>query len=79
MLASLALLVSLSLADGVVQHRALPPGWSYTGCYTEVPGRTLSSDSLTDPGAMTVEECLAYCDKQKYHYAGVEYYNQCCK
>ncbi|KAK7924877.1 WSC domain-containing protein [Apiospora marii] len=77
-LASLALLVSLSWADGVVQHRALPPGWSYTGCYNEIPnGRTLSSDNKYDQGKMTVEECLAYCDSNGYRYAGAEYYYQC--
>ncbi|KAK7969552.1 WSC domain-containing protein [Apiospora saccharicola] len=75
-LASLALFVSLSLADGAVQPRALPPGWSYTGCYTET-FRTLSSDSLIDNGGMTVEKCLAYCDTNNYQYGGVEYYHEC--
>lgn len=78
MLASLALVVSLSLADGVVQPRALPPGWSYTGCYTET-FRTLGSDGFVDNGGMTVEKCLAYCDKNNYRYGGVEYYHECCK
>lgn len=70
-LATLALLVPASLG--------LPNGWTYSGCYSEVNGRALNSDSLVDPGKMTIEECVGYCNQKGYPYAGAEYYNQCCK
>ncbi|KAK8056954.1 WSC domain-containing protein [Apiospora rasikravindrae] len=75
-LASLAFLASVSLADGNIIRKDLPAGWNYTGCYTET-FRTLGSDGYVDNGGMTVEKCLAYCDKNSYPYGGVEYYHEC--
>ncbi|KAK8872836.1 glyoxal oxidase [Apiospora arundinis] len=78
LLASLALLLPLSLADGGnVAIKDLPKGWTYSGCYSEVNGRALNSDSITDTGKMTIEECVGYCNLKGYPYAGAEYFNQC--
>ncbi|KAK8048877.1 copper radical oxidase [Apiospora phragmitis] len=66
-------LASLAFPVSVPQVYA---AWNYTSCYTET-FRTLSSDGYVDNGGMTVEKCLAYCDKNQYPFAGVEYYHEC--
>ena len=42
-------------------------------------GRTINSAAYTSNTAMTVESCVAYCTSNGYQYAGVEYYQECCK
>ena len=44
-----------------------------------VGARTLTSASYTDTKNMTVENCVNFCNGQKYIYAGVEYAQECCK
>jgi len=44
-----------------------------------VGARTLTSASYTDTKDMTVENCVNFCNGQKYIYAGVEYAQECCK
>jgi len=56
----------------------LPPGWAAVGCYKEgTTGRALTSASYTDTKNMTVENCVNFCNGQKYIYAGVEYAQEC--
>ena len=42
-------------------------------------GRTINAAAYTSNTAMTVESCVAYCTSNGYQYAGVEYYQECCK
>ncbi|KAI0058608.1 copper radical oxidase [Artomyces pyxidatus] len=56
----------------------LPADWTSIGCYTDNPGaRSLSSASFTDTVNMTVENCVAFCDKQNFIFAGVEFAQEC--
>jgi len=56
----------------------LPSGWAADGCYTDnVAARTLTSAGYTDTTNMTVENCVNFCNKQNYIYAGVEYGQEC--
>ena len=79
LLATLAVLVPVSLAGGGLRVNDLPKGWTYSGCYNEVNGRALNSDNLNDAGKMTIDECVGYCNQKGYPYAGAEYFSQCCK
>ena len=42
-------------------------------------GRTINAAAYTSNTAMTVESCVSYCASNGYQYAGVEYYQECCK
>lgn len=56
----------------------LPGDWSSIGCYTDNTGaRTLTGPSSTDLVNMTVENCIAFCDSQKFIFAGVEFMQEC--
>ena len=44
-----------------------------------VAARTLISASFKDTKNMTVENCVNFCNKQKFIYAGVEFAHECCK
>ncbi|KAK4237144.1 glyoxal oxidase [Achaetomium macrosporum] len=55
----------------------LPGNWEYQGCYTDVPGRTLSSASYADGANMTIEACLDFCESKGFPYAGTEYSVEC--
>ncbi|KAH9958446.1 copper radical oxidase [Russula dissimulans] len=56
----------------------LSSGWTEVGCYTDnVAARTLTSAGYTDTTNMTVENCVNFCNNQKYSYAGVEYGQEC--
>ncbi|KAF7327564.1 Copper radical oxidase [Mycena kentingensis (nom. inval.)] len=58
----------------------LPGNWSTAGCYTDNPGtRTLTGATTTDPGNMTVENCIAFCDAKDFIFAGVEFRQECCE
>lgn len=41
-------------------------------------GRTIEA-AVLNADNMTIERCLAFCTDQFYPYAGVEYFEQCCK
>ena len=41
-------------------------------------GRTIEAATLNADN-MTIQACLAFCTDQYYPYAGVEYFEQCCK
>ncbi|KZF19119.1 WSC-domain-containing protein [Xylona heveae TC161] len=48
------------------------------GCYSEgTTGRALVSNSYVDTTGMTVESCIAFCQKSNYPYAGVEWSQEC--
>ncbi|KAJ7583869.1 hypothetical protein C8J56DRAFT_1054387 [Mycena floridula] len=81
--------IHLSYAETSVPHRrqsvpsTLPGHWQYKGCifvvtsYTDnVGARTLDGPSQTT-NAMTVETCIAFCDQQKFVFAGLEFASQC--
>src|SRR5216683_4802433 len=44
-----------------------------------VAARTLISASFTDTKNMTVENCVNFCNKLNFIYAGVEFAQECCK
>lgn len=46
--------------------------WKYMDCSTEVAGRALTGLSYSDDG-MTIDSCQAFCTKNNYPLAGVEY------
>ncbi|CCA72850.1 hypothetical protein PIIN_06786 [Serendipita indica DSM 11827] len=54
----------------------LPSAWSYYGCITDGPQRTLNAMSFTSD-SMTVESCVNFCDGHGYVYAGLEYSREC--
>ncbi|EAQ93303.1 hypothetical protein CHGG_01538 [Chaetomium globosum CBS 148.51] len=66
----------LSLAQLAIPEE-LPGAWSYEGCYTDVPGRTINSASYADGEDMTTESCLAFCSSKGFPYAGTEYSVEC--
>ncbi|KXX74964.1 putative fungistatic metabolite [Madurella mycetomatis] len=68
--------VPLSLAQLSVPTE-LPDEWEYEGCYTDVPGRTLTGASYADGEAMTNEACMAFCASRGFQYAGTEYSVEC--
>lgn len=48
-------------------------GFSYEGCFNEVPGRALTGPfSFTN--SLTVEMCVDFCTSKGYSVAGVELY-----
>jgi hypothetical protein len=56
----------------------LPPGWSFSSCYTDsVQARTLTGSVYTSANSMTQESCVGYCTSLSYGYAGVEYSGEC--
>lgn len=55
----------------------LPDEWEYEGCYTDVPGRTLTGASYVDGEAMTNEACASFCSSRGFQYAGTEYSVEC--
>jgi len=44
-----------------------------------VAARTLTSAGYTDTTNMTVENCVNFCNKQNFIYAGAEFGQECCK
>lgn len=56
----------------------LPPGWSYTGCYTDsTSSRSLNAAFYYDNNAMTPQSCISFCSGKGYAVAGVEYSAEC--
>jgi hypothetical protein len=55
----------------------LPGAWAYQGCYTDIPGRSLTGGGYADDKAMTDESCIAYCSSKGFQYAGTEYSQEC--
>ncbi|KAF4635308.1 hypothetical protein G7Y89_g2796 [Cudoniella acicularis] len=66
---------------GVLDKRVVPstlPGtWTYQGCYTDSPVRTLNAASYVSPTNMTDEYCIGFCNQEGYIYAGTEYSQEC--
>ncbi|KAF3037548.1 hypothetical protein E8E11_001641 [Didymella keratinophila] len=57
--------------------KALPSGWTYSGCYTDNTNpRTLHSDGYADD-SMTESTCISYCNGKGYSFAGIEYGREC--
>jgi hypothetical protein len=55
-------------------------GWKYSGCYKDsVAERVLTGDFYADGDGMTHEDCIEFCVKGSFRYAGVEYGAECCK
>jgi hypothetical protein len=68
--------VAVNASPKHLNPKGVPPGFTYTGCYTEASqGRALSADSYSNDN-MTVESCAAYCNGN-YQYIGVEYAREC--
>ncbi|EIN04521.1 galactose oxidase [Punctularia strigosozonata HHB-11173 SS5] len=56
----------------------LPGNWTSKGCWTDDTGsRTLGAASFTDTANMTVENCISFCDKQSFIFAGIEFAQEC--
>ena len=74
----LILLVALSLflPEVFAQQTVVNPGYGFSwfGCYNEVPPKALSG-AYTTSYNMTVEYCASYC--QGFNYIGVEGGNSC--
>ncbi|KAJ7720043.1 galactose oxidase [Mycena metata] len=76
-------LLSLSCVLAGPQRRqsipsTLPGNWSSLGCYTDnVGARTLTGPTFTDSANMTVENCIAFCDSDKFIFAGLEFMQEC--
>lgn len=53
-------------------------GWDYLGCGfdSSTTGRTFNGSSFSS-SSMTVESCLSFCKGKGYHYAGLEYEDEC--
>jgi len=66
----------LSLAQLTVPSQ-LPGQWEYLGCWTDVPGRTLTGAAYADGADMTIEACISYCSNNGFQYAGTEYSVEC--
>ena len=50
----------------------LPKGWASQGCYSdELETRIFSGANYTSDTAMTVNNCISFCDGKKMIYAGV--------
>jgi hypothetical protein len=52
-------------------------GWKFLGCQSEINGRLLRGTSYTNAAGMTIEACQAYCAKNNFGFAGVEYGQEC--
>ena len=50
--------------------------WHFVGCQSEINGRLLRGAS-TSGGAMTIETCQAFCAKENFGLAGLEYGQEC--
>ncbi|KAI0157215.1 WSC-domain-containing protein [Xylariaceae sp. FL1272] len=50
--------------------------WKYLGCANEIDGRALTGSSYSDD-SMTIESCQAYCLKNNFPLAGLEYGREC--
>lgn len=55
--------------------RELGP-WKYQGCANEVPGMERTLGGPSKAGNMTIGICTAFCAKQDYGMAGLEYGNE---
>jgi hypothetical protein len=74
---TLIVVPALSLATGPPPAKALPSGWSYSGCYADyTKSRVLSLDTYTSNG-VTGQQCILYCNSKGYRIAGTEYAKQC--
>ncbi|KAF1349914.1 hypothetical protein BDV97DRAFT_377089 [Delphinella strobiligena] len=51
--------------------------WVYLGCGSDNETSRTFNGSTYSSSSMTVESCLAYCQTRGYHYAGLEYGDQC--
>ncbi|KAI0154753.1 putative glyoxal oxidase [Xylariaceae sp. FL1272] len=73
-----ATLLLLSTASALLVPNAgqLNGTWTYSGCYTDVAGRTINSAATTSVN-MTIEYCLAFCQDGGFKYSGTEYHNEC--
>ncbi|CAP60434.1 uncharacterized protein PODANS_1_7300 [Podospora anserina S mat+] len=68
--------VTLSLAQLSVPA-TLPGQWQYEGCYTDIPGRTLTGGGYVNGTHMTAETCISYCQTRGFKFAGTEYSVEC--
>ncbi|KAG8958693.1 hypothetical protein FRC03_008903 [Tulasnella sp. 419] len=56
---------------------SLPSGWAYVGCWSDLgSARTLSKQVLND-NTVSVNSCIAACEKAGYIYGGPEYNHEC--
>ncbi|KAK8063284.1 WSC-domain-containing protein [Apiospora saccharicola] len=90
LLSTLALFLVSFSTNGVLAQAPKPPAsftgfptvgavvkdWKYMGCSTEVPGRALTGLSYSDD-SMTIDSCQAFCTKNNFPLAGVEYGREC--
>lgn len=67
-----AYFATLSLAQLSVPA-TLPGQWQYEGCYTDIPGRTLTGGGYVNGTHMTAETCISYCQTRGFKFAGTEY------
>ena len=47
-------------------------GWLNIGCYLDTSVRLLGGMNVQGSSSMTIENCIAFCDKNNYFLAGVE-------
>ncbi|ETS75434.1 hypothetical protein PFICI_12378 [Pestalotiopsis fici W106-1] len=67
---------SVPATNEVLVAKAVTPGFTYKGCYSEPPGgRAIELKSYSDNKNMTTESCAAFCDD--YQLFGTEYGEQC--
>ncbi|KAL8765596.1 MAG: hypothetical protein Q9209_007378 [Squamulea sp. 1 TL-2023] len=70
-------LLTSSDASALIAKRALPTGWTYSGCYVDgVSGRVLRHQQ-PDSATLTTESCVDKCIGLGYNVAGTEYGRQC--
>ncbi|KAL5436596.1 hypothetical protein PMIN06_010796 [Paraphaeosphaeria minitans] len=79
-LGSSALLLSyacLSLSQSLVVPTTPLPNWDFIGCYTDAVGVRSLGDASTSNSNMTNTNCVNFCSKGGYAYAGTEYSQEC--
>ncbi|KAJ7118883.1 WSC domain-containing protein [Mycena epipterygia] len=67
--------ISVYKANSVATAPTL--NWSYLGCYQDYSPRTLNNGISFASAALTIQSCQSACGAAGYHYAGVEYSQEC--
>lgn len=77
LVAGFVLFITPALSTALKSQAVLPPGWARKGCYSDTANpRTLGHLAL-ESSSLSVENCIAQCVAGGYHYAGVEYGQEC--
>ncbi|KAF2738396.1 WSC-domain-containing protein [Polyplosphaeria fusca] len=68
----------LSSAQTLTPPSAPLANWTYNGCYTDnVNSRALIGKNYASGNAMTGAQCVSFCAKNNFYYAGTEYAAEC--